>query len=85
MLNTIVIKFFIFFFQDFKMNSKLVHQPMVTDEPNNEIVNSDIPPLSDHMNISLAFKKIMSEDPPRYTELCEAVNKTFEEISDSIR
>lgn len=67
------------------MNSKVVHQPMVTDEANNEIVNSNIPPSSDHMNISLAFKEIISKDPPRYTELCEAVNNTFEEISNSIR
>ncbi|XP_060870370.1 uncharacterized protein LOC132944865 [Metopolophium dirhodum] len=66
------------------MDNKAVHQPMVTDEPQNEVQVSNIHPLSDHMNISVAFKEIVSKDPPRYTKFLEAINKTFEEISDCI-
>lgn len=73
---------FLLLLLDFKMNSKDVQQ--LTDKPQNEIVNTNIP-LSDSLNISMAFKEIMSKDPPRYTELCETVNKTFEKISNSIR
>lgn len=58
---------------------------MVTDEPSNEVRNSNVPPISDKMDISIAFKEIVSQSPPRYTELFEVVKKTFEEISDSIR
>lgn len=68
-----------------RMDNKAVHQPMVTDEPQNEVQVSNIGPLSDHMNISVAFKEIVSKDPPRYTKFLEAINKTFEEISDCIR
>jgi len=67
-----------------KMDNKAVHQPMVTGEPQNEVHVSDIHPLSDHMNLSVAFKEIVSKDPPRYTKFLEAINKTFEEISDCI-
>lgn len=66
------------------MDNKAVHQPMVIDEPQNEVQNSNIHPLSDHMNISVAFKEIVSKDPPRYIKFIEAVNKTFEEISDCV-
>ncbi|CAI6350186.1 unnamed protein product [Macrosiphum euphorbiae] len=66
------------------MDNKAVHQPMVTDEPQNEVQVSNIHPLSDLMNISVAFKEIVSKDPPRYTKFLEAINKTFEEISDCI-
>lgn len=58
---------------------------IVTDEPSNEVKNSNVPPLSDNMDISIAFKEIVSQSPPRYTELVEAVKKTFEEISEIIR
>ncbi|XP_003244254.1 uncharacterized protein LOC100575854 [Acyrthosiphon pisum] len=66
------------------MDNKAAHQPMVTNEPQNEVQASNIHPLSDHMNISVAFKEIVSKDPPRYTKFLEAINKTFEEISDCI-
>jgi len=71
--------------ENIRMDNKAVYQPMVTDEPQNEVQNSNIHPLtSDHMNISVAFKEIVSKDPPRYTKFLEAVNKTFEEISDCV-
>lgn len=62
------------------MDNKAIHQPMVTDQ--NE--EQGIHPLSDHMNISVAFKEIVSKDPPRYTKFLEAINKTFEDISDCV-
>ncbi|XP_022160013.1 uncharacterized protein LOC111026264 [Myzus persicae] len=64
------------------MDNKAIHQPMVTDQ--NEEQGSNIHPLSDHMNISVAFKEIVSKDPPRYTKFLEAINKTFEDISDCV-
>ncbi|XP_025195150.1 uncharacterized protein LOC112594546 [Melanaphis sacchari] len=66
------------------MDNKAVHPSMVTDKPQNEGLDSNFHPLSDHMNISVAFKEIVSKDPPRYTKFLEAINKTFEEISDCI-
>jgi len=66
------------------MDNKAEHRPMVTDEPQNEVQVSNIHPLSDLMNISVAFKEIVSKDPPRYTKFLEAINKTFEEISECI-
>lgn len=52
----------------------------------NDVHESMVKPiLSNQMNISMAFNEIASKDPLRYTELCEEVNKTFEEISESIR
>ncbi|XP_015370525.1 PREDICTED: uncharacterized protein LOC107166392 [Diuraphis noxia] len=66
------------------MDNQAIHQPMVTDKPQNEVQDSNIQPFSDHMNISVAFKEIVSKDPPRYTKFLEAINKTFEEISDCV-
>lgn len=59
-------------------NNQAMHDPMLTDVPQNEKV-------SDDMNISMAFKQIALKDPPRYTELIEAVEKAFEDISECIR
>lgn len=67
------------------MDLKGKDQPMVTEESQNEIMKPNNFPSSVNMDISSAFRDIVTKDPPRYTELCEAVNKTFEEISDSIR
>lgn len=67
------------------MDSKSEDQPMIIEEPQNEIINSNNVQSSFNMDISTAFKKIATKDPPRYTDLCDAVNKTFEEVSDSIR
>lgn len=61
-----------------------MHQPMVTNEPQNEEINTKISALSNPMNISVAFKEIVSKNPSRYTDLCDTVNKTFKEISDVI-
>lgn len=49
------------------------------DELQNEKINSN------NINISMAFKELVTINPPRYTELYEAVNKTFEEITENIR
>jgi len=38
----------------------------------------------DNMDISMAFKEIVANDPNRHKELLNAVNKTFEETSESI-
>lgn len=67
------------------MDPKAIDQPMITDVSQNEMKNFNILPSMDNMNISIAFKKIASKDPQRFTEFCEAVNKTFENISDNIR
>lgn len=67
------------------MDPKAEDQPMVTEERQNEIMNDNNFQSSVNMDISTAFRKIATKDPPRYTELSEAVNRTFEEISDSIR
>ncbi|VVC37830.1 Hypothetical protein CINCED_3A011903 [Cinara cedri] len=57
----------------------------MTDESQNDAYNSDgNPPISTDMDISMAFKKIALKHPIRYTELCDVVNKTFEDINDSI-
>lgn len=58
---------------------KMDSNTMVTDELQNKIGTSN------NMNISMAFQKLVTINPPRYTELCETVNKSFEEITDSIR
>lgn len=62
-----------------------MHQPMITNEPQDEVTNTNIPALSNPMNISVAFKEIVSKNPSRYTDLCDTVNKAFEEISDVMR
>lgn len=67
------------------MDPKTIDQPKISDIPQNDIKNINIPPSLDNMNISMAFKKIASKDPERFTEFCETVNKTFENISDGIR
>lgn len=70
---------------DLKMDSRSSDQQMITDEPINEMENPNIPKLSNDMNISIAFKEIAAQDPIRYTELREAVNKAFEEVTNSVR
>jgi len=66
------------------MDAKYVHQPMVTGE-SDELKSTNNPTLSDPMNLSVAFNEIVIQEPPMYTELCETVNKIFEEICESIR
>jgi len=66
------------------MDPKYVHQPMVTGE-SDELKSTNNPTLSDPMNLSVAFNEIVTQKPPMYTELCETVNKIFEEICESIR
>lgn len=60
-------------------------QPMATNESQNEVTNAKISALSNPMNISEAFKEIVSKNPSRYTDLRDTVNKTFAEISDVMR
>lgn len=64
------------------MDSEAIQEPMITDELQKETRNFN---MNNNMNISMAFKKIVSKDPQRFIEFCEAVNKTFDNISDSVR
>lgn len=58
----------------------------MTDKSQSNIYNSgDNPPMSTDMDISMAFKKIALKHPIRYTELCDVVKKTFEDINETIR
>lgn len=69
----------------FEMDAAALNQPMISDEPISNTENSNTPQLSDNMNISMAFKDIVSKDPVKYTELREAINKAFEEVTNCVR
>lgn len=64
---------------------QIVSQPMVNDELQEITVKDMISSwVKDNMNISMAFKEIVANDPERHKQLFDAVHKTFEETNESI-
>jgi len=59
------------------------HQSLVNDEVK-KFVSDSMPPWTKDVNISMAIKEIVANDPNREKELLEAVNNTFEETSKSV-
>jgi len=49
-----------------------------------KFVNDSMPSWTKDVNISMAIKEIVSNNPSREKELFEIVNKTFEETSKSV-
>lgn len=63
--------------------SQIEYQSLITDEMQ-KFVRDSIPAWTKDVNMSMAIKEIVANDPCREKELLEAVNNTFEETSKSV-
>jgi len=65
-------------------DSQIAYKMSVDDELKKSVKDL-IPSWAEDINITMAFNELVTSDPTRHKELLEAVNKTFEETSNSIR